>query len=103
MGIRKVFVTAACGVGIAGAMVFGSAEAHADAGDIMDRAVAATCHTLDNVPTVAGVDGSVHAMKENGFIGKEIGQILGTAAYVECTEHEAIIKAWVAQAPAVIR
>ena len=100
MGIRKVFVAAACGVGVVG-MVLGAGEAQA--APSFDGAVYATCHTLDEMPTVGGVDGSVQGMVEQGFTMGQIGRVLAVAANADCTEHYAVIHLWIDIANAKVR
>ena len=74
--------------------VAGLAAPTASAEPNMEVAVAATCHTLDQMPTIYGVNGSVEAMLEHGFTGEEAGQVLVTAGNIACTRHKAVIQRW---------
>ncbi len=52
------------------------------------------CTTLDDVPTVAGVEGVVLAVMGAGFTGGEAGQIVAASVLVYCPEHSVELQAF---------
>lgn len=81
--------------------------------DVSPRAVAyantfhaAVCSTLDDYPSVAGVEGVVLAVMDQGLTPGEAGQVAALSVLGWCPEHTAVLKAfagkWAPQQPTIL-
>lgn len=80
----------AAGVVMSAALVGFAPPAHAE------NILIAICMTLDDYPSISGVQGILNGMYENGIAARQAGRYIGQAVTQICPEHLSLVERYMA-------